>query len=548
MNMIIEKTHSHKAMLLLTAMVVIISVFVAAMPFFLTQKAHALDPVVVWSKNDLKAALADPTVGYIELGSNIVTDEKLVLSRSNVVISGDDKSIVFTGDPSGWQSNYVFQIYNATNVEINSLRVFGGDAGILVNSSQVLLKGDTHVDGFEFGGIEVSRSSNSDMTNSSLTLQGALWNETNSEAFKKPAVWLVDGQGTIDSSELFQTLIPVTYAKPGQTQYYLRSANTGVAAPVITNSPVYVNSAKANDVATWSHAGTNVDHFEYREYASLEAANSDDAYFVQNVPASERQQVVGSSWTSDITLYYRIVAVDAFGNRSALSELGTLIIDKNAPSVTLDAVTGTTNAPTLSGTANPDAVTAFVSITKDGVTMEYQVGVSNGGWSYTTEPLVAGNYTLSIVSQDAAGNRSAPAAGALTVVFTEPAPNPGSGTGTTPGNNAGTSTPTTEETVVATTPDPITTVATVVPSIVSPRNLAAVLGDTTQNETGGSTINNDAAVEGVSSSRDTVAAAVNSEANRGSFVGMGWYWWLLIIGAVMLVAWMVVAAVRRGQA
>jgi hypothetical protein len=102
-------------------------------------------------------------------------------------------------------------------------------------------------------------------------------------------------------------------------------------APVITNSPVYVNATQSYSLATWSHSGADVDHFEYREYIDADAAATDSAYWVQTRSASERSQVVGHSWTGEKTLYYRIVAVDVAGNRSASSTLGTVIIDKSAP-------------------------------------------------------------------------------------------------------------------------------------------------------------------------------------------------------------------------
>jgi hypothetical protein len=131
---------------------------------------------------DLQAALDNPSVTYITLDADMTTSSTILLSRSGVRVNGNDKRITYTGDTAGWQGHYVVQAYNVSNVEINSLRVSGGDAGFLINSSQVTLKGNTHVDNNEFGGIEVSRSSNHALPTSALTLQGALWNETYTEA------------------------------------------------------------------------------------------------------------------------------------------------------------------------------------------------------------------------------------------------------------------------------------------------------------------------------------------------------------------------------
>lgn len=113
---------------------------------------------------------------------------------------------------------------------------------------------------------------------------------------------------------------------------------TAPEAPVITNSPVYVNASQPNNQATWSHSGSDVDRFEYREYLSQAEANADidgatASYWIQTRAATERSQTVGQSWTGVQTLYYRVVAIDAAGNRSVPSALGTVIIDKNAPTI-----------------------------------------------------------------------------------------------------------------------------------------------------------------------------------------------------------------------
>ncbi len=194
---------------------------------------------------DLQAALDNPSVTYITLDADMTTSSTILLSRSGVRVNGNDKRITYTGDTAGWQGHYVVQAYNVSNVEINSLRVSGGDAGFLINSSQVTLKGNTHVDNNEFGGIEVSRSSNHALPTSALTLQGALWNETYTEANGKPSVWVVNGEGTLDSSTLYQTLVPATHIKADQTQYYLRAQNTGTVATNTTQRTTYTSLAAA---------------------------------------------------------------------------------------------------------------------------------------------------------------------------------------------------------------------------------------------------------------------------------------------------------------
>lgn len=88
---------------------------------------------------------------------------------------------------------------------------------------------------------------------------------------------------------------------------------------------------------------------------------------------------------------------------------------------------------------------------------------------------------------------------------------------------------------------------TTTPTIVGPGfTNVAVLGDTTTNT--GTTANNDnGEVEGAST-LETAAQAVNSEANKGTFMGLAWYWWILIIAAVTGIAWWIISATRKRQA
>lgn len=236
------------------AFVLAVSTLTASVPFVLSQAAHAVAGTTVSNIatfSDLKAALNDSSVGYINLAAHVTISapEKLVLARSDVRINGNDSSIVLntpTAATPGWYGDYVFQVYNAQNVEINSLRVQGGDAGFLINGSQVTLKGNTHVDGHEFGGIEVSKGSAPGLSNSQLTLQGALWSETAPfESQSKPSVWVVNGQGAVDSSALYQTLTSASYIAPGKTYYYRNASLTNSVATNTTKHQAYDSVAAA---------------------------------------------------------------------------------------------------------------------------------------------------------------------------------------------------------------------------------------------------------------------------------------------------------------
>ena len=207
---------------------------------------------------------------------------------------------------------------------------------------------------------------------------------------------------------------------------------TPPAAPVITNSPVYVNASESNDQATWSHNGNDVDHFEYREYRNLDDANADTAYWTQVRTASERSQTVGQSWTSNITLYYRVVAVDAAGNRSALSELGTVIIDKSAPNISwqkqpdalygngagfhvrpITSEVGTTKSVYIDSTAPENLVWTLTSDHKN-------FDTKNSNNQTLWDKLSDGEHKFVAVFKDAAGNETQSSSNVFVVDRTAP--------------------------------------------------------------------------------------------------------------------------------
>jgi len=203
-------------------------------------------------------------------------------------------------------------------------------------------------------------------------------------------------------------------------------------APVITNSPVYVNSSVPYGYATWTHSGIGVKNFEYREYLSMAEADADVdgntySYWTQTKSASERQQSVGASWTGNKTLYYRVVAIDEAGNRSAPSALGTVIVDRVAPEAPTDLLWTTSGGKALvSGDAtNEEAGVASWSASNSGDVSHYIYKYWNdrsGSYSETSPWLNPSNifglnlpgvfnqgegtHYFSIAAVDTAGNQS----------------------------------------------------------------------------------------------------------------------------------------------
>ena len=326
-----------------------------------------------------------------------------------------------------------------------------------------------------------------------------------------------------------------------KTTYDFEPDTTAPAAPVLNNSPVYVNASQSSSQATWTHDGADVASFEYREYMSQAAADADAdgntaSYWIVTKSASDRSQTVGQSWTGEQTLYYRVVAIDAAGNRTVSTTLGMVIIDKVAPTVTITGQDDETSTPTLRGTAQGAATSVFVKVNNGA---EQEVAVTNGLWSYTVpQALSAGTYTITAVAKDAANNRTTIPASRPFVVASNTATTPvtdnntDSNSGTNP--DAGT---------ILIDQDDNTTPAFGFPLATSPAS-AAVLGNATDDS---NAANNGAGVEGASTENADTLAAADTEANKGSFLGLGWYWWILIIAALAAIAWWIAAAVRKRQ-
>lgn len=275
-------------------------------------------------------------------------------------------------------------------------------------------------------------------------------------------------------------------------------------------------------VADWDDvAGTSSYIYKYWNDVAGSAHTSANPYVVNGLGGSESAGVFNQG---EGTHYMQVFAVDAAGNVSAGSNVFVINYDATAPVVTLNAFIGTTNTPTLSGTADPSATAVFLTIGTDD---EIEIPVNGGLWSYVVPaPLAVGTHAVSVVAKDLAGNRTlSPAAGTLTVAApAQPV----------------TSAPDEDEVVLVAAA--ILPVATVVPATTGPSSNAGILGDAARNN-----VNDDASVEGASTKKN-IAEAVNSEANQGTFMGLGWYWWLLILAAIATFIWWIIAAIRKRRA
>lgn len=152
------------------------------------------------------------TITFGSTGQNLVALKDATIENVTV------ENTVATED---WSSTYGIQCYNGTYT-LKNVTSKGGNAGILVNSSNVTLQGTIDVSGNKFGGIEVSKSSSPQLPNATLNINGATIVNT-TEEYAKPTIW-TDGEGnTVNGAEAMFTNSEV---KEGQVQYYLVESNS----------------------------------------------------------------------------------------------------------------------------------------------------------------------------------------------------------------------------------------------------------------------------------------------------------------------------------
>ena len=152
------------------------------------------------------------TITFGSTGQNLVALKDATIENVTV------ENTVATED---WSSTYGIQCYNGTYT-LKNVTSKGGNAGILVNSSNVTLQGTIDVSGNKFGGIEVSKSSSPQLPNATLNINGATIVNT-TEEYAKPTIW-TDGEGnTVNGAE---TMFTDSEIKEGQVQYYLVESNS----------------------------------------------------------------------------------------------------------------------------------------------------------------------------------------------------------------------------------------------------------------------------------------------------------------------------------
>ena len=154
------------------------------------------------------------------------------------------------------------------------------------------------------------------------------------ESSNTTGLWDNLEDGTYTFIAVFSDQVGNTTTVPSESFTIDRAAPV---APVIVNDNVLVKIGQLNKTLNWTHDLNDVTKFEYREYTSLANAEADISNWQKPVDAPTLSTSDTASLTTT-TLYWRVVAIDAAGNRSALSDIGKITIDRTAPTSTNDLV------------------------------------------------------------------------------------------------------------------------------------------------------------------------------------------------------------------
>uniref|UniRef100_UPI00130068BB CBM96 family carbohydrate-binding protein n=1 Tax=Homoserinimonas sp. OAct 916 TaxID=2211450 RepID=UPI00130068BB len=205
-------------------------------------------------------------------------------------------------------------------------------------------------------------------------------------------------------------------------EHYALGVNDQVAPSTPQNVTATVSG---NDVlVAWDASTDNVAVANYVVYRGSNAG------FVVG-ETNKIAEVPGIAFTDTTapvgTTYYKVVAVDTSGNRSAASAGASVtVVDGQAPSVP-SAVTATVSgsAATVGWTASTDNVAVTGYTVYRGATAAFVPGAGTKvadvtGTSYVDSGLAAGTYYYKVTAVDAAGNVSAGSAAAEAVIEAAP--------------------------------------------------------------------------------------------------------------------------------
>lgn len=162
--------------------VILMAVF-ALMPFVSVNAEER----TVNTQDELKAAIADGTVDTIVLGGDILTTEKITISRP-VTIDGANHKITYSLPlAADWTGIYVLHFYKTTGT-VKDITLTGAEGAINVNGSTITLEGTIDVSGNRAGGIELGKGGGVTEFPDVITDNATIVNTT--ESSTAPTVWI----------------------------------------------------------------------------------------------------------------------------------------------------------------------------------------------------------------------------------------------------------------------------------------------------------------------------------------------------------------------
>lgn len=239
-----------------------------------------------------------------------------------------------------------------------------------------------------------------------------------------------------------------------------------------------------------------------------------------------------------------VSAKDTAGNASTASQ--KMYIDSTAPIITINPPAGSGPTPVLTGTINDS--NAIISLTINGVLVADSLVPNGNIWSYAvTDPLGAGNNTITVFAADTMGNISEPATIAFSVVLpvnNNPQMPVKNTVGPEDGIDDGETPKTSEEEEKQTFTQPINQFALFRGEASDVLGVQGSTNDSDDDNSGGPAGGVDDQEEGTPLT-DTPAVLGVADNN---FLGVTWYWWTAILVG-LIGAWLAIAAmIRRRRA
>ena len=174
--------------------------------------------------------------------------------------------------------------------------------------------------------------------------------------------------------------------------------NTGPVISAASSTPGISTST-----ITWT---TNENSDTLVEYGLTSTYTSSSTYAASLIKSHSASL---SGLTSATTYHYRVISVDALGNRTNGTDLTFATLDITAPVVTLTAPTAnatTSGTISLTATSSDNVAVTGVQFYVDGITQGTSGTSSPYSVSWNTRLVSDGPHTVSAVARDAAGNQA----------------------------------------------------------------------------------------------------------------------------------------------